>query len=167
MSYLCACCGQLHEGLPDVGFAKPDPYFTIPQAEREERIELTTDTCVINNEEFFIRGLIELPVHGQETTFGLGVWVSQKDENFETYRRNPDTADIGPYFGWLCSDIPAFGSTSSLKTMVHFQGNGLRPWIELEPTDHPPLAVAQRDGISLERAWEIVHEYIKPEDLSV
>ena len=41
----------------------------------------------------------------------------------------------------------------------HFRGDGLRPAIELEPTDHP-LAVDQRDGISLDRAWEIVHRYL-------
>lgn len=43
-----------------------------------------------------------------------------------------------------------------LKTMAHFRTNGLRPWIEVEPTDHP-LAVDQCEGIRLAKAWEIVH----------
>ncbi|WP_133274142.1 DUF2199 domain-containing protein [Hymenobacter radiodurans] len=159
MSYKCACCGQIHDSLPDIGFAKPDPFFTVPEGERKDRVKLTNETCIIDNDEFFIRGLIELPVHGQETTFGLGVWVSQKAENFATYMREPNSAEIGPYFGWLCSSIPAFGSTLNLKTRVHFQGNNLRPWIELEPTNHP-LAIAQQEGVSLERAWEIVHQYM-------
>ncbi|MBC6608890.1 DUF2199 domain-containing protein [Hymenobacter sp. BT188] len=149
----------MHDSLPDIGFAKPEPFFTVPKDEREYRIKLTADTCVIDNEEFFIRGLIEIPVHGQDATFGLGVWVSQKEENFANYVMNPDSAEIGPYFSWLCSDIPAFGSTVNLKTRAHFNGINLRPTIELEPTEHP-LSVAQNEGISIEHAWEIVHKYI-------
>jgi hypothetical protein len=159
MGYHCACCGQTHEGLPDIGFAAPYHYYQLPDEEREARSVLTEDTCVIDGEDYFIRGTIELPVHGQEATFGLGVWVSQKDTNFGCYVQNPDTPEIGPFFGWLSSEVLAFGSTLSLKTTAYFQGNGLRPLIELEPTEHP-LAVAQQEGISLERAWEIVHEYL-------
>jgi hypothetical protein len=44
--------------------------------------------------------------------------------------------------------------------MAHFRGDGLRPRIELEPADHP-LAVDQRDGITLAKAWEVVHFYEK------
>lgn len=40
--------------------------------------------------------------------------------------------------------------------MARFRGKGLRPTIELEPTDHP-FAVDQREGILLEQAWRIVH----------
>ncbi len=167
MSYQCACCGKTHDGLPDIGSAAPFIYYELPEDEREAKTKLTADTCVIENDgevDFFIRGTIELPIHGQNEPFGLGVWVSQKKENFEAYLEDPGTADIGPYFGWLCSELPAFGSTLSLKTMAHFQGNGLRPTIEVEPTEHP-LAVAQQQGISLDKAWEIVHGYIKPGDL--
>jgi hypothetical protein len=34
----------------------------------------------------------------------------------------------------------------------------MRPLIELERTNHP-LAVAQSEGITLAKAWEIVHFY--------
>jgi hypothetical protein len=42
--------------------------------------------------------------------------------------------------------------------MAHFRRGGLGPTIELAATDHP-LAVDQRDGISLAKAWQIVHYY--------
>jgi hypothetical protein len=51
--------------------------------------------------------------------------------------------------------------TLNLKTMVHFQGKGLRPKIELEPTDHP-LAMAQQNGLSLDEAWAFLHERLDP-----
>jgi hypothetical protein len=100
---------------------------------------LTSDTCVIDREHFFIRGVIELPIHDHQRRFGFGVWVSQKRENFLTYEQNPDSAEIGPFFGWLCTRIASYqpADTYLLKTRACFRGGDLRPTIELEPTDHP------------------------------
>jgi hypothetical protein len=159
MAYRCSTCGKLHDDLPDMGADKPDQWWAVPEEERAARIKLTPDTCEIDDEHFFIRGVIEIPIHDQADRFGFGVWVSQKRENFFTYLMNPDTSEIGPFFGWLCTRIGYYQEdTSLLKTMAHFRGEGLRPIIELEPTDHP-LAVDQREGISLNKAWEIVHYY--------
>jgi hypothetical protein len=73
----------------------------------------------------------------------------------ELFDRNPD-ADEKPRFGWLCNEIRIYQpSTLHLKTSVHFQPLNGRSLIELEPTDHP-LAIEQRDGITLERVQEIV-----------
>ena len=41
-----------------------------------------------------------------------------------------------------------------LKTLVHLRDRGIRPFTELEPTDHP-LAVEQREGISIQRVTEL------------
>jgi hypothetical protein len=49
----------------------------------------------------------------------------------------------------------------NLKTMVHLRDNGLRPLVELEPTDHP-LAVEQRTGITLECVAEIYESVFHP-----
>ncbi len=159
MSYQCSTCGEIHEDLPDIGADKPDHFYTVPESEREELIELTDDTCIIGNEDFFIRGVIEIPIHNYPNRFGFGVWVSQKKENFYKYVENPDSSEIGPFFGWLCTDLDFYEEeTLHLKTMAHFRGEGLRPTIEVELTEHP-LAIDQHEGISLERAWEIVHYY--------
>lgn len=157
--YRCATCGQMHDDLPDIGSAEPWHYLTVPVEERKQRTHLTTDTCIVDNEDYFIRGVIEIPVHDYSEKFGFGVWVSQKKENFEAYQRDPDTSAIGPFFGWLCTRINFYPvDTIALKARVHFRDRGLRPNIELEPTDHP-LAIDQREGITLDRAWEIVHWY--------
>lgn len=162
MSYVCSCCGRTHDDLPDVGFDRPVYAHDIPQGERDDRVQLGSDLCVVDGEHYFIRGLIEIPVHDHAETFGIGVWVSQKRESFETYAEHPDTADIGPFFGWLSSAFEFGGESAlNLKTMAHFRGGGLRPSIELEETGHP-LAVAQRDGVSLDEAWAFVHGYLGP-----
>lgn len=159
MSFECGTCGETHEGLPHIGFQYPDPYFDIPEHERERRVIASTDLCSIDDEQFFIRGVIYIPVHGQEEDFGFGVWVSQKKENFQTYRDNYDSDQIGPFFGWLSTRLICYADdTFCLKTMAYFRGANERPSIVVEPTDHP-LSIDQRNGISLERAWELVHHY--------
>jgi hypothetical protein len=158
--FRCSVCGQVHDELPDIAAEKPDPWFGVPAAERERRIKFTSDTCIIDDEDFFIRGVIEIPIHDYPQQFGFGVWVSQKRENFRTYARRPNTSKIGPFFGWLCTRISYYPQdTTMLKTRAHFHGRGRRPTIELEPTDHP-LAVDQREGITLEKALQIVHHYM-------
>jgi hypothetical protein len=162
MAYKCATCGQTHDDLPDLGFKWPDPYFGVPEAERATRVWGSTDTCAIDDEAFYIRGVIHIPIRNTTDHFGLGVWVSQKRENFHTYLANYDSADIGPFFGWLSNNVPFYApDTWALKTMAHFQGNKKRPLIELEPSDHP-LYLDYSHGITLDRAWSIAHARSQP-----
>jgi hypothetical protein len=150
-------CGGKHEEILHPGFDKPDQWWDVAEEERSARIELTSDTCIIDGEHYFIRGVIEIPVLASLEPFGFGVWVSQKRENFFAYLENFDSAKIGPFFGWVCNRIAYYPEgTLFLKAMVHFRGGGMRPRFELEPAGHR-LAVDQRDGISLDKAWEIIH----------
>jgi len=160
MTYRCSVCGETHDDLPDIGVDKPDHWWDIAEEERDARIKLGSDTCEIDGEHFFIRGVIEIPVHNYPEKFGFGVWVSQKQENYLTYIENPNSSAIGPFFGWLSTQLDAYEEdTLLLKTMAHFRGGSLRPSIEVELTDHP-LAIDQHNGISLDKAWEIVHHYL-------
>lgn len=157
MPYRCATCGQSHDELPDLGAQYPDLWYAIPETERASRMELTSDTCIVDDDTFLIRGVLQIPLIDEPEVFGFGVWVSQKKENFYTYLENFDTDRIGPFFGWLCTNIRYYeGGTEHLKTMAHFRSGNQRPKIIVEPTDHP-LAIDQRDGITLAKAWEIVH----------
>ena len=160
MTYRCSKCGEVHEGLPDLGFDYPDPYLEIPEDERPARATYSPDRCTVRDDDglhYFLRGVIFIPVIGQTEPFGIGAWVSQSEENFERYAKG---VPMSPTFGWLVNRIAHYQPTTFLlKTRAHFAEGGLRPTIELEPTDHP-LAVDQRSGISLERAWELVHRYM-------
>lgn len=157
-TFRCATCGEEHTGLPDVGLEFPDPYLEVPEEERAARTTVTPDRCTVkgdDGEHYFIRGVLQIPVREQTAPLGIGVWVSQSAPNFERYARGEA---MEPTFGWLVSRLPYFEPTTFLlKTRAHFPNDRrLRPTIELEPTDHP-LAVLQRTGIDLARAWEIVH----------
>lgn len=157
MQSTCSICGLTHTDLPHIGSASP--FQWADALAKDPNSLLTEDLCIIEGRDFFIHGVIEIPVHGYKHEFGWGVWVSHKKENFEAYRVNFDTSDIGPFFGWLCTAIDFYSeSTLQLKTMAHYRGGGIRPRIVLEKSEHP-LYRQQCDGISLAEAWEIVHHY--------
>jgi hypothetical protein len=80
-------------------------------------------------------------------------------EEFLALQDAPSSAAYGPYFGWLSASLKTYPDIENLKTMVHLRDGGLRPYIELEPTDHS-LALEQRTGISVERVAELFAAYM-------
>lgn len=156
-SFTCTTCGKVHEGMPSFGADAPLSYYNVPEEERARRCALGSDDCVVDGKFFFVRGCIEIPVIGETEPFSWGVWVSLSEASFAEWVASYDVAErahIGPFFGWLNAWLPPYPDTVGLKTMVHLRNDGIRPYIELEPTDHP-LAIEQRDGISVERVADI------------
>lgn len=161
-NYQCFHCDTKSQGIPmSYGAEAPSYYDDTPVIEREKRFYLTDDTCTMDNEYFFIKGCIEIPVIDSSEPFIWNVWVSLNKMNFDRVLELWETKgreNEEPYFGWLSTSIPSYPETLNLKTNVHTRPIGVRPFIELEPTDHP-LAIEQQRGITLERVREI-HQLI-------
>ncbi|MFE2418238.1 DUF2199 domain-containing protein [Streptomyces hokutonensis] len=126
---------------------------------------LSSDQCVIKGRHYFIKGLIEIPVIGSGDPFSWGVWVSLSRDNFARALdmwNTPGREAEKPYFGWLTTELSLYSpSTLNLKTNAHTRPLGRRPFVELEPTDHP-LAVEQRTGITQDRVREIAEAVLHP-----
>ena len=156
-TFQCSCCGTVLEGPPSSwAFEAPDLWYQLP-SEVRDRSELCPDQCVVNNEHFFIKGVIEIPVVDSDEGFSWCVWVSLSERNFLRAAEvwdDPERTNEPPYFGWLCNSVPGYPETLHLKTMVRTREIGVRPLIELEATDHP-LSVEQRNGITVDRVRQI------------
>lgn len=154
--FRCESCGRWHEGAPSLGADHPLHYFAVPQEERATRCSLTSETCVIDGEVFYIRGCIEVPIRGSTDIISYGAWVSLSKASFDRFvqlltadqRENAES-----FFGWLSDPVPTYPEFKHLKTRVHLR-NAVRPYIELEPTEHP-LAVEQRLGALPSRVQEL------------
>lgn len=140
------------------GPGAPDHWFSMPESERAERGELSSDQCVIDDKHFFVLGRILIPVIDGAEPFVWLAWVSLSEASFlrtnelwekEGREREP------PYFGWLQSTLPYEPSTLSLKTSVQTMPLGERPTITLEPSSHP-LSVAQHSGITMAQVQQMV-----------
>ena len=162
--FKCGMCGEVHLQRPAWHFAAPIQVSAVPPAEREVRVDLTEDDCVIDEKEFYLKALLELPIIGSPNSFVWGVWLSVSAESharFAASFTDVDRSPGEPFFGWLCNELPSYPSTQLLKTMVHVRDYPLRPWIELEPTNHP-LAIDQRNGISVEKAILLTEAFLHP-----
>jgi hypothetical protein len=168
-TWACSQCGQTHTSTPQsFAFHAPWPWYTTPASNRESHCCLTEDYCILFNEDFFIRGCLEVPILGESDPLIWGIWVSLSRERFErerSFSKDPKRTEEPSYFGWLCSRIQLYPDTLLLKTHVHTRKVGTRPYIELEPTDHP-LAVEQRTGITRARVRKIAelleHKWLHP-----
>jgi hypothetical protein len=162
--WTCPCCGNTHAGLFDLGCDAPDywPDEKIIRPNSEVRSAthiLTEDFCILDDEHFFIRGVLELPIIGAAgERFGYGVWSSLSRKNFDLYVESFDDGgqgDLGPWFGWFSNRLAGYPDTlNHLKCKVTLRDGRLRPALELEPTDHP-LALEQRSGITFDRLLEL------------
>lgn len=162
--FKCRTCGEIHRGLPAWHFDAPIQVSGVPQAERARRVELTQDDCIIDGKEFYLKGLLELPVRGSVDRFVWGVWLSVSKESYDRFAklfRNTRRKADEQFFGWLCNELPQYPSTQLLKTKLHVREYPRRPWVELEPTNHP-LAMEQQDGMPLARAIELAQTLSHP-----
>ncbi len=169
----CASCSQRHRGLMDLAIDHPGAW---PAERLDERAPnsavqgrtdvaadiLTPDFCVVDGGDYFVRCVLRLPLVGARSgaepqAFSYGVWSSLSEANFRLYVDSFDSArqgELGPWFGWFSNSLKGYPETLNLKCRVHPQNDGQRPFLELEPTDHP-LAVEQREGVTLDRLFDI------------
>ncbi len=157
--WTCGCCGRQFNQLPlSFGFQAPTHWYDIPEAERDTRAKLDADFCFIGDD-IFARGCLEIPIVDYPAdVFVFGVWTSISKKSYERIMelwKAPVIENEPPMFGWFCNNIKGYPNTISLKTHLHPRASGIRHRIELEPTDHP-LAIEQRQGITLKRVEEIV-----------
>ncbi|MDQ4141077.1 MAG: DUF2199 domain-containing protein [Bacteroidota bacterium] len=158
--FICSCCGEVHQGIPSFGTDAPVYFYHVPENEREERTFLTSDTCVIDDKDFFVKGCLEMPVLGYDETFSFNAWVSLSETKFFKFRDLLDGEEREhhePMVGWFSTWIYPFEETERLIAKIHFRNDGIRPLIELQPTEHP-LAIAQMNGIKREQI-QVIYEY--------
>lgn len=49
-------------------------HLGVADEELAQRVDLNADLCAIDGEHFFVRGHIEIPIHGSDEPFAWSVW---------------------------------------------------------------------------------------------
>lgn len=156
-SFVCTCCGKVHEGSPSYAFNAPAPYL-----EQSEEIKangkLGSDLCTYEDEDgkhYFIRVILEIPIHGIQEPYTWGVWASVSEKSFYHYVETYDEPSLEyGYFGYLCNYLPFYENTYALASDINVQLGGCRPKMSLHETEHG-LVSDFLNGISIKRAQEI------------
>lgn len=168
MPWRCEICGETHDELPLVFGAEAPWWLFVPDEEFAQRVELEHSLCVVDQQYFFARGHIQIPIRGTDEHFIWSVWCSVSEDSFVRMMddwNNPSRTESEAYFGWLYTEIPTYEpSTLRLKTMLYEREPGVVPLVQLWSTEHP-LAMAQREGITMREAETLVHRLMHVSNL--
>ncbi len=156
--FICSCCGKQHREVP-LSFCAdfPDPYAYLSPEERDARAVVSSDQCIIDQEQFYVRGCLEIPIQGTDEVFLWGVWSKLKEEVFDEISEYWDVRGreerIGPYKGLLANSLTLYAETLNLRLRIEVRPLGVRPTFHVEDLDHP-LAIEQTNGITNDKAQE-------------
>lgn len=162
--FKCSVCGEQHQLPISYSVKAPAAMIAMPQEEWEQRVVITPDQCVIDGRDFYLRGRIPVSVEGLDEPFIWGVWAEVSPKNFVRTNElwTAEGRENEPAFpGWLNTELPLFGDTINLEVSVQTQVVGRRPQFTVVDPEHP-LAVEQREGITMARIEEIAIEMIHP-----
>jgi hypothetical protein len=153
----CAVCGRLHSRTEsELFFQRPEIVHALPNAERQRRCFQNSDICVLDDQRFFIKGLLPLPVTGRIKPYCIGVWAEVEQDVFKRIRdlwTEPSQASEPRLPASLANRLPLQPDTLGLKVAVQLTGSTTRPEYYLEPMEHP-LYGEQTRGIDEHRALE-------------
>ena len=156
MGFACSVCGEYHaEELRDIRMGLPGAIFALSDEECAERTWLADDFAVLDDERFFVRGLLELPVRDDGGRFGYGTWVEVPIRTFKKLmKRWDDPQQFEPAWCLLANDLPPYDDTVRLHATLQPVAAARLPLVELDDAEHR-LVDEQRDGITAERSREL------------
>lgn len=163
----CSKCEKAHRGVFDLSTTCPVRWNDSDIAQPNTSVVganhiLTEDFCIIDGRDFFVRGMLYLPIVGAPNLhLGLGCWSSLAEDNFYAYLEsfnNDDQAGLGPWLGWLSNSLKGSAETLGLRCLVRPVDGGQRPHIELDPAEFHQLAQWQREGIDFDSLLEFYAE---------
>ncbi|CAN7716342.1 DUF2199 domain-containing protein [Caballeronia sp. LjRoot29] len=153
--FQCVTCDKWHVGEPSLAFAVPDYLSGIPQDQHKSRVRCSEDLCAVDDEFFFARVSLEIPIIGASAPFLWGIWVTLSRRSFDDYTERFERREAGgPYFSWLANELPGYPPLAGQQSRIFARAGGLRPLVKLEESDHP-LSVDFHKGMSADRAEAI------------
>lgn len=110
----CPCCdNEIEPHQMDVAFNLPDAIFELSEEQREARAKTHTDLCSLDDKQFYIRGVIYVPVQELGLNFGWGVWAEVSEATFYRYHEiyEVDGSSESPASGVLANTPPDYSNT--------------------------------------------------------
>jgi hypothetical protein len=132
----------------------PDVCHDVGSKARAEQVMLTSDFCILDGRQYFVRCVMEAPVHGFAQRFGWGVWckLDWKDYKlcWDRFEEN-DNSSVLPLKGTLANNLRHYPDTLGRSCTIHLQNDRMRPLAFLDNPEHL-LTIHQRDGMALAEA---------------
>ncbi|WP_114855705.1 DUF2199 domain-containing protein [Brachybacterium sp. YJGR34] len=159
----CADCGRpltapdgtLLEPWPGVDYPCPDAYLALSGHEREHHARGTEELCMIwvrPLPDFYLRGILRIPVRGEDLGLESALWVQVSEESFLDYTEHyedPEHSEVYP--GQLATQVDGYSRSTSLPVQILTRGMEL-PLVVPDSTVSHPLVRDVYDGIDRSEA---------------
>jgi hypothetical protein len=159
LRYRCPDCREIHDGLPDLCFALPDAVFELDAAARDDRALVSSDLCVLDDQRFFIRCVLEVALADHTDVFAYGLWaeVAARDFNrYAVYYNTDAPSAVSTFPGRIANRLPLTAETQGLECSITLSNEeGMRPAITVADGTHA-LHGEQQNGVALNRALALV-----------
>jgi hypothetical protein len=156
VGFVCSVCGEFHaERMLDIRMSLPDAIYVLSDDEREQRASVGDDFAILDDERFFVRGLLEIPIPELDGYFGYGVWTEVAAGDFRElvdHWTDPDQTD--PVDAVLANELAPYVATTGLAARLEPVSAERLPSVELADSEHP-LVAEQRRGITVTRSDEL------------
>ncbi len=159
LRYRCPDCRDIHDGLPDLCFALPDAIFELDPEQRQARALVSSDLCVLDDERYFIRCVLEVALADHTDVFAYGLWAEVKARDFNRYAVYYNTeapATASQFEGAIANRLPLTEETLELACAISLSNEeGMRPALRVLNASHS-LHGEQETGVELSRALALV-----------
>jgi hypothetical protein len=135
----------------------PYRYLSIPENEREERVVFEHDTCVIDGRDWYIRGVVTIPVRDRRDDLRLHVWVAVSESDFTRLRGTSNSSECWTE-GYVASRLPYYPDTLLARSPVLLDSYFRKMPAAVYPylnSDLHLLALDQKKGIPAVLATKI------------
>jgi len=167
MTFTCKSCGKEHDGLPELGYQRPDVVWALDVVARTRRVDGGNDLCVLRDEapggapRFFIRGTIPLPAPEIDDDWAVGVWAEIAEPDYQRCVELYDHDACGePRFPGTVANAPkGFEDALGARVLVQLGTETQRPTFWFPLGAGCSLAKLQRSGITLERIHDVIGHF--------
>jgi len=153
----CPCCEKMvPKNDVELTFRRPDNITALDSYEIEEKCKYNDDIYIYDNQDFYIRCVLDLPVQDKGGDYCLGVWVKVSEKSLnrildlwddENQKNEP------PMQGLLANNVPLTVNSLNSDVMIRLSGVTSRPYVTVK-NEACSLYQEQTCGITIHRASE-------------
>jgi len=153
----CPCCDKMVPANDmELSYRMPDAIACMNQEDIDEQCKYTNDYVVCNDEYFYIRCIISLPVKDSGRDYAIGAWAQVSSNSFNRIWELWDESDQSnePRMGGLlANNIHLNTNSEDSEVEVQLTGATSRPLISIKDPKCS-LYKEQQCGITIHRASE-------------
>lgn len=154
---ICPCCNELVPAIyMELSYRLPDSIACMSEEDIESQCRYTNDYIVCDEEYFYVRCTIPLPVQESDRDYAIGAWAQVSSNSFNRICElwsDEDQSNEPPIHGLLANDVHLNTNSENSEIEVQLTGASTRPIITIKDASCS-LYNEQQSGITMYRASE-------------